>query len=72
MCLDSFGQDRVFTDEEIKFIKMIGVTIKDSRELEQKLIEKDRDIRNIMNKWIKKSQDKYSNEKSDELIQMGI
>ena len=46
MCLYTLDQDRVFSDKEIKFIKMIGVTIKDSMvKFEQKLIEKDIDIK---------------------------
>ena len=75
LCLDTLGQDRVFTDEEIKFIKMIGMTIKDSMEkLEQKLIEKDRDIRiKFMELETKiKSQDKYSDEKSEELMNFTV
>ena len=46
LCLDTLGQDRVFTDKEIEFIKKIGGTIRSSIEnLEKKLLEKDRDIR---------------------------
>ena len=46
LCLDTLGQDRVFSEKETQFIKLIGATIKDSMEkLEKHLIEKDRDIR---------------------------
>ena len=71
LCLDTLGQDRVFSEKEIKFIKKIGSTIRDSMEkLEQSLLEKDRDIRI---KFIEletkiKAQEKYSDEKSEDLI----
>ncbi len=71
LCLDTMGQDRVFKEEEIKFIKKTGATIKDSMEkLEQSLLEKDRDIRIKFMELEKtiKSQDKYSDEKSEDLI----
>ena len=71
LCLDTLGQDRVFSENELKFIKKIGVTIKDSMEkLEQSLLEKDRDIRiRFMELESKiKSQEKYSDEKSEDLI----
>ena len=46
LCLDTLGQDRLFTKEEMAFIQKIGNTIKNSMEkLEQNLLEKDRDIR---------------------------
>ena len=71
LCLDTLGQDRVFSKEEIAFIKKIGNTIKNSMEkLEQSLLEKDRDIRikflELESKI--KSQDKYSDEKGEDLI----
>ena len=71
LCLDTMGQDRVFSEEEIKFIKKAGAQIKDSLEkLEQSLLEKDRDIRIKFMELEKtiKSQDKYSDEKSEDLI----
>ena len=71
LCLDTLGQDRVFSDKEIKFIKTIGATIRDSMEkLEQSLLEKDRDIRiRFMELETKiKAQEKYSDEKSEDLI----
>ena len=71
LCLDTLGQDRVFTDKEIKFIKKTGATIRDSMEkLEQTLLEKDRDIRiKFMELEAKiKAQEKYSDEKSEDLI----
>ena len=71
LCLDTLGQDRVFSPDEINFIKKTGLTIKDSLEkLEQSLLEKDRDIRiKFMELEAKiKSQDKYSDEKSEDLI----
>ena len=44
--LDTLGQDKVFSEKDINFLKLIGVTIKDSMEkLEQSLLEEDRDIR---------------------------
>ena len=46
MCLDTLGQDRIFSEEEIKYIKKVGANIRQSLEkLEQNLLEKDRDIR---------------------------
>ena len=71
LCLDTLGQDRIFSKEEITFIKKIGNTIKHSMEkLEQNLLEKDRDIRikflELESKI--KSQDKYSDEKGEDLI----
>ena len=71
LCLDTLGQDRVFSEKEIKFIKKIGATIRDSMEkLEQSLLEKDRDIRiKFMELETKiKAQEKYSDEKSEDLI----
>ena len=71
LCLDTLGQDRVFSEKEIQFIKKIGVTIRNSMEnLEQTLLEKDRDIRiRFMELETKiKSQEKYSDEKSEDLI----
>ena len=75
LCLDTLGQDRIFTEEEIKFIKRTGATIKDSMEkLEQSLLEKDRDIRiKFMELETKiKSQEKYSDEKSEDLINLTL
>ena len=75
LCLDTLGQDRVFTKEEMAFIQKIGNTIKNSMEkLEQNLLEKDRDIRikflGLENKI--KSQEKYSDEKGEDLINASI
>ena len=75
LCLDTLGQDRVFNKDEMIFIKKIGNTIKNSMEkLEQNLLEKDRDIRikflELESKI--KSQDKYSDEKGEELINVTI
>ena len=71
LCLDTLGQDRIFSEKEIQFIKKIGATIKNSMEnLEQNLLEKDRDIRiKFMELETKiKSQEKYTDEKSEDLI----
>ena len=75
LCLDTLGQDRIFSNEEMTFIKMIGNTIKTSMEkLEQNLLEKDRDIRiKFLELEAKiKSQDKYSDEKSEDLINASL
>ena len=46
LCLDTLGQDRIFKDEEIDFVKIVGKTIRASmKKLKKKLLEKDRDIR---------------------------
>ena len=69
MCLDTLGQDRVFSEDEIKYIKIVGANIRDSLEkLEQSLLEKDRDIRiKFLNDETKlKTEEKYSDEKFDE------
>lgn len=71
MCLDTLGQDRVFSEEEIKYIKIIGANIRDSLEkLEQSLLEKDRDIRiKFLDDEAKlKAEEKYSDEKYEEFI----
>ena len=71
MCLDTLGQDRLFSEEEIKYIKIIGANIRDSLEkLEQSLLEKDRDIRiKFLDDEDKlKSEEKYSDEKFEENI----
>ena len=75
LCLDTLGQDRLFSNEEMIFIKKIGNTIKNSMEkLEQNLLEKDRDIRIKFLELEKniKSQDKYSDEKGEDLINIAI
>ena len=75
LCLDTLGQDRVFTKEEMAFIQKIGNTIKNSIEkLEQNLLEKDRDIRiKFLELETKiKSQEKYSDEKGEDLINASI
>ena len=75
LCLDTLGQDRVFTKEEMAFIQKIGNTIKNSMEkLEQNLLEKDRDIRiKFLELETKiKSQEKYSDEKGEDLINASI
>jgi len=69
MCLDTLGQDRIFTEEEINYIKKIGVNIRESMEkLEQSLLEKDRDIRiKFLDNEVKlKTDEKYSDEKFEE------
>jgi len=75
LCLDTLGQDRIFSNEEINFIKKISCTIRNSMEkLEQNLLEKDRDIRikflELESKI--KSQEKYSDEKGEDLINNSI
>ena len=75
LCLDTLGQDRIFSKEEMNFIYKIGNTIKNSMEkLEQSLLEKDRDIRikflELESKI--KSQDKYSDEKGEDLINLSL
>ena len=75
LCLDTLGQDRVFSKDEMLFIKKIGNTIKNSMEkLEQNLLEKDRDIRikflELESKI--KAQEKFSDEKGEELINVTI
>ena len=75
LCLDTLGQDRVFTKEELAFVQKIGKIIKSSMEkLEQNLLEKDRDIRiKFLELEAKiKSQEKYSDEKGDDLINASI
>jgi hypothetical protein len=75
LCLDTLGQDRIFSKEEMSFIKKIGNTIKNSMEkLEQNLLEKDRDIRiKFLELEAKiKSQDKYSDEKGEDLINASL
>ena len=69
MCLDTLGQDRIFSDEEINYIKKIGVNIRESMEiLEQNLLEKDRDIRiKFLDDETKlKTNEIYSDEKFEE------
>ena len=71
MCLDTLGQDRIFNDEEIKYIKIVGANIRDSLEkLEQSLLEKDRDIRiKFLDTEAKlKTEEKYSDEKFEECV----
>ena len=71
MCLDTLGQDRVFSEDEIKYIKKIGANIRESIELlEKSLLEKDRDIRiKFLDSEAKiKAEDKYSDEKFEECI----
>ena len=75
ICLDTLGQDRVFTEEEIKYIKKVGANIKQSLEqLEQNLLEKDRDIRiKFLDDETKiKTEEKYSDEKYEECINTRI
>ena len=75
LCLDTLGQDRVFSKDEINFIKKTAVTIRESMEkLEQRLLEKDRDIRIKFMELEKniKSQEKYSDEKSEDLITQAL
>ena len=69
MCLDTLGQDRIFSEEEIKYIKIVGANIRDSlTKLEQSLLEKDRDIRIkfLDNEAKLKTEEKYSDEKFEE------
>ena len=69
MCLDTLGQDRIFSEDEINYIKNIGINIRESLEkLEQDLLEKDRDIRiNFLENETKlKLDEKYSDEKLEE------
>ena len=69
MCLDTLGQDRIFSVEEINYIKKIGVNIRESMEiLEQNLLEKDRDIRiKFLDDETKlKTNEIYSDEKFEE------
>ena len=71
MCLDTLGQDRIFSEEEIKYIKIVGFNIRDSLEkLEQSLLEKDRDIRiKFLDDETKlKTEEKYSDEKFEENV----
>ena len=75
ICLDTLGQDRIFSEEEIKYIKKVGANIKQSLEqLEQNLLEKDRDIRiKFLDQEAKiKTEEKYSDEKFDECINTRI
>ena len=70
LCLDTLGQDRVFSGEEINYIKKIGVTIRESIEvLEQNLLEKDRDLRiKFLDEEMNlKTLEKYSDEKFEEI-----
>ena len=75
LCLDTLGQDRIFTDEEIKYIKKVGANIKQSLEnIEQNLLEKDRDIRiKFLDDEARiKAEEKYSDEKFDECVNTRI
>ena len=75
LCLDTLGQDRIFTEEEIKYIKKVGANIKQSLEnIEQNLLEKDRDIRiKFLDDEAKiKAEEKYSDEKFDECVNTRI
>ena len=75
ICLDTLGQDRVFTEEEIKYIKKVGANIKQSLEqLEKNLLEKDRDIRiKFLDEEEKiKTEEKYSDEQYEECINTRI
>ena len=75
ICLDTLGQDRIFSEEEIKYIKKVGANIKQSLEqLEQNLLEKDRDIRiKFLDQEAKiKTEEKYSDEKFEECINTRI
>jgi len=75
ICLDTLGQDRIFSEEEIKYIKKVGANIKQSLEqLEQNLLEKDRDIRiKFLGQEAKiKTEEKYSDEKFEECINTRI
>ena len=75
ICLDTLGQDRIFSEEEIKYIKKVGANIKQSLEqLEQNLLEKDRDIRiKFLDQETKiKTEEKYSDEKFEECINTRI
>ena len=69
MCLDTLGQDRIFSEEEINYIKKVGINIRESLEkLEQNLLEKDRDIRIkfLDNETNLKKDEQYSDEKFEE------
>ena len=69
MCLDTLGQDRVFSEKEIEYIKLIGKNIKNSIEkLEQSLLEKDRDLRiKFLEKELKlKEEERYCDEKFED------
>ena len=75
LCLDTLGQDRIFTEEEIKYIKKVGANIKQSLEnIEQNLLEKDRDIRiKFLDDEARiKAEEKYSDEKFDECVNTRI
>ena len=71
MCLDTLGQDRVFSEEEIRYIKIVGANIRNSLEkLEQSLLEKDRDIRIkfLDNEAKLKTEERYSDEKYEDNV----
>ena len=75
LCLDTLGQDRAFTNEEINYIKKIGINIRESLEkLEQYLLEKDRDIRIkfLDEEKSLKTLEKYSDEKFGECTNIHI
>ena len=75
MCLDTLGQDRIFSEDEIKYIKKIGATIRESIELlEKSLLEKDRDIRiKFLDAETQlKTEEKYSDEKFEENVNNNI
>ena len=70
ICLDTLGQDRIFSEEEIKYIKKVGANIRQSLEqLEQNLLEKDRDIRIkfLDDETQLKTEEQYSDEKFEEM-----
>ena len=75
LCLDTLGQDRIFTNEEINYIKKIGINIRQSLEkLEQSLLEKDRDIRiKFLDEEKRlKAIEKYSDEKFEECTNIHV
>lgn len=71
LALDTLGQDRIFTEAEIKYIQEIATTIRDFIQLlEQKLLEKDRNIRiDFEKKEVEiKAMDIFSEEKKETLL----
>ena len=75
LALDTMGQDRVFTKEEMEFIKKFAKTIQTSLQAhEQKLLEKDRDIRMKFEEEETelKAQEDFGDEKFELLCQNAI
>ena len=75
LALDTLGQDRIFTQQEIDYIKIVAKTIQTSLQAhEQKLLEKDRDIRMKFDEEETdlKNQEDFTDEKFELMAQNAI